>query len=144
MPERSPHKVTLVGRSSSYMLVAAYLAEFHARCKHCLSGRRKPGVFGPGIVGTRGSMLIRHGHACHEYSSTFQLVLEPEQGLTAPTKVALHGVWENDSRRFTTVPVVVNYPLIEMGLISIMVFSNVFAFEDKTRGGGQQLSLIHI
>ena len=59
MQENPPHKRYLVGCGSPFLRLAQNLSALRGWCKQCLPGRRKPDVLRPGIVGMRGSMVVR-------------------------------------------------------------------------------------
>ena len=57
--QRPSYERFLEGCSSPFMRLAEHVTARRAWCKQCLPGWCKPDVLRPGIVGMRGSMVIR-------------------------------------------------------------------------------------
>ena len=55
----SASQAVLSRMHSPFMRLALHFTALRAWCKQCLSGRWKPDMLRPGIVGMRGSMVIR-------------------------------------------------------------------------------------
>ena len=66
-----------VGCSSPFVQLARHLTAVRAWCKQYLPGQRKPDVLRPGIVGKRGSIIIRTTTAMHGMSNRPPTPLPP-------------------------------------------------------------------
>ena len=76
MQESPPHPPLLIGCSPPFMRLTSRLTAVRAWCKQCLHGQQKPDVLCPGIVGTRGSMVMQL-RPCMAMSTPTSPVLPP-------------------------------------------------------------------
>ena len=91
--ESPPHKRFVVGCSSPFVRLARQLTALCSSCKQCVPGGCKSDVPRPGIVGMRGSMVIRprpcmtwvHLSSCNRYFSLGRATNVPgSQSLVRP------------------------------------------------------------